>query len=156
MALPTRGPLDRYPYSRDAGSQIATSPSICRGEARHRQLDLGVKLALSLAANRDERRWLVYPARFAIDLEGADELAATYQLENWESGLISGALFGLRTAGGSPGQFRLLVREFSGRLRSQDLDALAHLAAQCVTALCGQRLDVTASPEWNFDVQLEQ
>ena len=123
------------------------SKAICYGSARLSKLNLEIRIALSLAESCNDGRFLVYPSQFTCQIEGADNLASSYHLENWEAGLISGALFALRQLGRPPESTRLLVREFSGRLRSEDLDIVARLATQCVASLCGRPLENVAYPE---------
>ena len=128
---------------------------ICHGTAQRGELGLSAHLALSLRENGAGRRLLVYPSRFECALEGVDEPAASYHLENWESGLLSGALYGLRKAGRSPENTRLVVHKFECRLRSEDMDVLSQLAAQCVAALYGQGETATPLIGWELDFALE-
>jgi hypothetical protein len=124
----------------------------CRGLARHDDHVLHVELSISLLPDGSGKRFLVYPSRFACEIDGVDEPAGSYHLENWESALTSGAFFALRKAGLTPQGQRLLVRAFRGRLRAQDMDVVASLAAQCVSALCGESNSVTPPPQWQFEI----
>jgi hypothetical protein len=71
---------------------------------------------------------LLPAAKFAV--EGADELSATYGQANWSSGLASGAFYAYRTLGAT--RRIVWLSEFTGRLRSADMDAVGAAAAYAV------------------------
>jgi hypothetical protein len=90
----------------------------CRVHLQHDSGERWASLGLSLRDDVDEGRFLVYSAHFFCEVDGLDEIAASYCLENWESGVISGATFAFRTL--KQPLKRLLISELRGRLRSQD------------------------------------
>jgi len=84
-----------------------------------------VEVALSLGEPFEGGRLIEYPESFSSELSGADELAASYGLNNWESGIIDGALYAFRGFY-KLSRSRVLLSELKGSLRAQDLPALAY------------------------------
>ncbi|HUY34345.1 MAG TPA: hypothetical protein VMV69_16485 [Pirellulales bacterium] len=100
----------------------------------------------------DEGRFLVYSGHFLCEVDGLDEIAASYCLENWESGVISGATFAFRRL--KQPLKRLLISELRGRLRSQDMDVLALAAMIGVCTLSGGVVPRDGLPGWTHDVEM--
>ena len=88
--------------------------------------------------------------RFSV--AGADQLSSTYVPMNWISGVASGGFYAFRTLK-IPRQ-QIVIREFTGRLRSRDMDAVANGAALAVAKLAGQELPPLETDGWTIDCQL--
>ncbi len=124
----------------------------CRVHLRHASGERWASLGLSLRDDIDVGRFLVYSAHFLCEIDGLDEIAASYCLENWESGVISGATFAFRRL--KQPLKRLLISELRGRLQSQDMDVLAQAAMIGVSTLSGQEVRRDELPGWTHDVEM--
>ncbi len=91
------------------------------------------QITLSLRDHFEGGSLVKYPDQFACRLQGADALAASYDLNNWESGLMSGVLYAFRAL--KQPRRRVFVSELEGYLRSEDMPALALASSIAVTDL---------------------
>jgi hypothetical protein len=92
-----------------------------------------VRLAIGLRATvGDGRIVLTHASPFVGGVERLGDLAAGYDLENWESGLLSGYLFICRRAGRKPPP-PLRLFELTGRLGAEDMSGVV-AAAELATA----------------------
>jgi hypothetical protein len=73
---------------------------------------------------------------FRFELEGTDELAKEHSLNNWLSGIVSGALYAFRSLKVERQHLRLAVLD--GKLSSADVDAVAAATTLAVAALSGK------------------
>jgi hypothetical protein len=106
------------------------------------------QLALSLSDPFDGGKLLLYPEDFSCRIKGADELSATYNLRNWESGVMSGAFYAFRIL--KQPRMRILVSEMEGCLRSEDMPALAMASTVAVTELMdGDKFGLQV-PGWQY------
>jgi hypothetical protein len=90
------------------------------------------------------------PATTVSAVEPRDELAGTYGLENWKSGLLSGYFWVCRRARRMPPP-PILLFELDGSLGSDDMNGVADAAA----ALAARLFDVDPPPpsaEWVVNV----
>ncbi|HVC95251.1 MAG TPA: hypothetical protein VND64_16265 [Pirellulales bacterium] len=124
----------------------------CRVHFRHDSGERWASLGFSLRDDVDEGRFLVYSAHFLCEIDRLDEIATSYCLENWESGVISGATFAFRRL--KQPLKRLLISELRGRLQSQDMDVLALAAMIGVSALFGGDAPRDGLPGWTHDVEM--
>jgi hypothetical protein len=86
-----------------------------------------------------------------ISIESADELSSNYRAENWMSGVISGALYAFRAL--RVPRRRLSLEALSGRLRSIDMDALAHCSAAVTASLLEKDLPEIHWENWIIDTR---
>lgn len=105
-----------------------------------------VRLTLALRDKGDGLGVLAHTANFLGAVEPLDGLSEGYALENWESGLLSGAFFAARKGRVMPPH--LLVSELVGRLAGADMEGVAHAAAVGVGRLLGVDPSQIATPGW--------
>lgn len=105
-----------------------------------------VRLTLALRDKSDGLGVRAHAANFLGAVEPLDELAEEYALENWESGLLSGAIFAGRKGGVLPPY--LLLSELVGRLGSDDMEGVAHATAVGVARLLGVDPARIPTPGW--------
>lgn len=122
--------------------------SVTRGRIQNEER--WAEMALSLADPFDGGPLLLYPRDFSCQLKGADDRAATYDLKNWESVVMSGAFYAFRSL--KRPRTRLLVSTLQGCLRSEDLLALALAATIGVTELLDGDSSRFTLPEWQYRV----
>jgi hypothetical protein len=97
-------------------------------EARNGESWIRLSIQLGEAFKGGEVIHLTPDATFAI--EGRDELSASYGEKNWLSGAASGAFYAYRHLRATR---RIVhVTEFSGRLRSAEMEAVAAAVAWAV------------------------
>lgn len=77
--------------------------------------------------NPDELGWIVHTGDFQCRIDGADDLARSYDLENWESAIKSGLFYIARKANRMPPP-AVSIFELSGRLAGQDMVGLTRVA----------------------------
>ncbi len=99
-----------------------------RGDA-----DIWVELCFELR-EPDGLRWFAHAGEFQSHIEGTDELAKSYDLEDWESGIQSGFFFIARKANRMPPP-PVRIFEVSGRLGGEDMVGLARAAEAGFAAL---------------------
>ena len=109
--------------------------------------DRWVRLTLSLRPPGGALGELSHAASFAGGIEPRDDLAATYELENWESGLLSGYYFVCRRARRMPPS-PLRVSELTGSLAAEDMTGVAHAAAVAAAHLFGYDPAQVSTPGW--------
>ena len=97
--------------------------------------DRWVRIALALDGPFERGALVRYSSEFVCKLTGADALAASYELPNWEAAILSGALYAFRRLGRPPQH--IVVLELEGSLASPDMDALASAVSLAVTELAG-------------------
>lgn len=97
-----------------------------------------VRLTLSLrdAASGEAGGGLTHAVPFSCQIEPLDELAAEYDLENWESGLLSGYFFACRRSGRLPPP-PVRVSELAGALRAEDMGGVVRAAEAAAAYLFG-------------------
>lgn len=84
-------------------------------------------------------------------IEPLDELAETYDLENWESGLLSGYFFACRRAGRMPPP-PVRVSELVGSLGSADMQGIVAAATLAAFHLFGiDPRSVPSSADWKVE-----
>lgn len=82
---------------------------------------------------------LVRLARGAtFSIEATDEAASRHSFATWASGITSGAFYAYRTVE-IPRQ-EVLIRECSGRLAAEDMEALAHASAMAIFRLANREM----------------
>jgi hypothetical protein len=108
------------------------------------------QITLSLLEPFGGGQFLHYPEDFSCQIQGADDLAATYDLKNWESGVMSGAFYAFRRL--KRPRVRILVSEMVGFLRSEDMPALALASTIGVTELLEADVSPLQMPGWRFGV----
>jgi hypothetical protein len=89
-------------------------------------------------------------ARFSID--GADKMSSAYKQINWESGLISGALYALRTL--NIRRQRVVLGEFTGRLDSAGMEAVANATALAIAKLANRDLPIIGMDDWQTQLEI--
>lgn len=89
------------------------------------------------------------PATTLLAVEPLDELAASYELENWKSGLLSGYFWVCRKAGRMPPP-PLSIPELSGALASDDMFGVVRAAEVAAATLFGVPVPATSADtaEW--------
>jgi hypothetical protein len=87
-----------------------------------------------------------------VSVEGADDLSSSYTRANWVSGIASGALYAFRTLR-VPRQC-VVVTEFTGRLRSCDMDTVANASAIAVARLVDRELSGVSAEGWDVQAQV--
>jgi hypothetical protein len=112
--------------------------------------DRWAEIAFSLGDRFEGGSLLLYPEHFSCRIQGADDLAATYGLKNWESGVLSGAFYAFRSL--KQPRMRLLVSALEGYLRSEDMPALALAATIGVTELLDGDRSLLTLPGWQYRV----
>ena len=68
-----------------------------------------------------------YSTDFIYQIEAVDEQSRRYQLHNWESGVLSGALYVLRKHGMLNDKY-IVMDKLAGRLGAADMDGIAFAA----------------------------
>jgi len=94
--------------------------------------------------------WLVHASDFSCCVEGTDELARSYDLENWESAIKSGIIFVARRANRMPPS-PVRLREINGRLGAGDIGGIARAAEAGFAELLNIPLPHTPE-DWNIRV----
>ena len=105
------------------------------------------RLRLSLRPKRSGPL-VTHPAGFTCGLQAADDLAATYKLENWESGIVSGLGFALRRTPDRDWGVELSVVE--GTVGSPDMTGLARAATIAAFRLHGLEPPTVSDKDWEF------
>ena len=108
--------------------------------------DCWIRFAFGLTKEYIGGELLQFPNLEKVSIQGVDDLASSYTLTNWKSGIVSGAHYAFRTLQ-IPRQ-HLLVSEFSGRLRSTDMDALANASALAIARLAGKDFTGLSAEQW--------
>ena len=90
------------------------------------------------------------PATTHLAVEPRDELAGTYGLENWKSGLLSGYFWVCRRARRMPPQ-PISISELSGSLSSDDMEGVVKAAEAIAARLFGVE-PPPPSAEWGVTV----
>jgi hypothetical protein len=90
---------------------------------------------------------LAYPPSFQSEVDPKDDLAASYTMENWQSGILSGLFYGYRKVGQEQRQ-QVLLEELRGQLAADGTDALAHAATALLVHLFGQDSSSVALDGW--------
>ena len=108
------------------------------------------QLGFSLLDHFHGGKLLIYPDHFSCQIKGADDLAGTYDLKNWESGVMSGAFYAFRLL--NQPRMRILVSEMEGNLRSSDMPALAMASAVAVAELLDGDVSGLQTPGWQCSV----
>src|SRR5438309_11183753 len=80
--------------NRSVGRIELKTASVTRVRMAHQER--WAQLAFALLDPFDGGKLLIYPEDFSCQIKGADELSATYNLRNWESGVMSGAFYAFR------------------------------------------------------------
>lgn len=93
--------------------------------------------------------WLVHASDFNSWIEGTDDLARGYDLENWESAIKSGFFFVARQAGRTPPPIR--IWEITGRLGAGDIGGIARAAEAGLAELLNFALP-SCHAEWGVQV----
>jgi hypothetical protein len=109
-------------------------------------------LALALQTGAEEGRFIDYSAHFLCQIDGLDELASTYTLKNWESGILSGAYFAFRKQRKAP--IRFLVSELRGRLRAEEMEVLALASTVAVSRLLGSEKSDCQISGWTSNSEI--
>jgi hypothetical protein len=105
-----------------------------------------VRLTLAIRGDDGVDGFLTHAVPFTCDIKPLDERSAGYDLENWESGLLSGYFYVCRRAGRKPPP-RLRVCELSGALGSMDMLGVVRAAELAAARLFGADHDPAAG-EW--------
>jgi hypothetical protein len=92
-----------------------------------------------------------YATGFSFDIQPADKMSATYLLQNWESGIVSGIGFALRRTPDRDWGLELSAME--GTLGSSDMTALAHAATIAAFRLHEMQSPPPADSEWEFETR---
>lgn len=106
-----------------------------------------VRLTLALRDADEGEGCLAHAAVMTCAVRPRDELSATYLLENWESGLLSGYFFVCRRARRMPPP-PLLLSELTGALGSEDMSGVVRAAEAAAARLFGIQLPSADSSEW--------
>jgi hypothetical protein len=85
-------------------------------------------------------------------VEGADELASSYNRTNWMSGITSGALYAFRALR-IPRQYVVLT-ELAGRLRASDMEVLANSSAIGIAKLADKELPALHTDGWTIHTEI--
>jgi|GEM_PF-3684497 len=107
-----------------------------------------IRLQLSLRAKRSGPL-VTYRAGFVCSLRPADALAATYELQNWESGIKSGLGFALRRT--ADRDWGVEVAALEGDVGSNDMGALARAATIAAFRLHRQEPPALIDNDWQFE-----
>jgi hypothetical protein len=108
-------------------------------------------MSISLQSPFTGGKLLTYPADFVHKIQGLDELASRYELKNWESGLISGALHAYRRSKNE--RQKILLSELEGQLKSSDMTALAFATTIGVSRLLGEDASDLILAGWRFEIE---
>ncbi|MBI3467336.1 MAG: hypothetical protein HY000_30370 [Planctomycetes bacterium] len=112
-----------------------------------------VSLSLSLGEFSPAPRFLAISEPFLYEIAGLDETAQTYNLANWQGGVISGARYAFRTLRAPLQQVRL--HELRGQLSSGDIGAISSAAAAAVAQLLARQLDFAQDlAGWKIETEL--
>jgi hypothetical protein len=82
-------------------------------------------------------------------VEGMDELSSSYEKKNWLSGVASGAFYAYRALGET--RRVLYLTEFTGRLHSADMSAVADAAARLVADCLHRKMPAYDSEGWQLE-----
>jgi len=115
-------------------------------EIRMKSADQWLELAMAPAGEHETGPFLYYPNQFHLDIEPTDKTSESYTLHNWESGILSGILYGSRRCRKTPSNW--LVIRLEGRLGSDSMDAIAHAASAIVSREAGNKLNLAALQGW--------
>ncbi|MEX2140233.1 MAG: hypothetical protein WD894_13290 [Pirellulales bacterium] len=105
-----------------------------------------LELQLSLDGDWNGGRLIVYPHAGIPDVRAADDLSRTYDLQTWETGMMSGAFQAYRAL--NCPRRRVVVADLRGLLSSADMTALAAATAIGVAKLLGNDLPNLDIPQW--------
>jgi hypothetical protein len=120
----------------------------CGARAQREGQDRWARVVLSLEDPFTGGQFLRYPQPFLCRIEGVDELASTYSVENWQTGIMSGAFYAFRLL--KQPRRRILVSELEGKLGSDDMPALALAATVAVTKLLGAEVSELKLSGWQL------
>lgn len=101
-----------------------------------RWLSLSVKLVEEFTGGNVVR----LAPRTSVQIEPADELAATCTERNWFSGIASGAFYAYRTL--KVQRRVVLITNLTGRLAAPDMSALACASARAIAVLLQRELSL--------------
>jgi hypothetical protein len=107
-----------------------------------------IRLQLSLRPKRSGPM-VTYRAGFVCDLRPADALAATYEVQNWESGIVSGLGFALRRT--ADRHWGVEVAALEGDVGSSDIGGIARAATIAAFHLHGQEAPALIDNDWKFE-----
>jgi hypothetical protein len=107
-----------------------------------------IRLQLSLRPKRSGPM-VTYRADFVCNLRPADALAATYELQNWQSGIMSGLGFALRRT--ADREWGVEVAALEGDVGSDDMGAIARAATIAAFRLHGQEAPALIDNDWHFE-----
>jgi hypothetical protein len=138
------------PLNRLIGGIDMETASVTRVRAENQER--WAQLALSLVDPFNGGKLLLYPEDFSCRIRGADDLSAGYGLRNWESGVMSGALYAFRFL--KQPRRRILVSEMEGYLRGEDMPALAMASTVAVIELMNGDHSALQIPGWQCRVNL--
>jgi hypothetical protein len=93
---------------------------------------------------------LIYPDTRSVNLEGTDEISREYDLDAWQSSIMSGAFYAYRAL--KLPRRRLIDLRLQGSLGSEDMTALATAAALGVAKLLGAELPDADLLEWTVSI----
>jgi hypothetical protein len=120
----------------------------CVARAQREDQDRWARAVLSIEDPFTGGQFLRYPEQFLCRIEGVDELASTYGVENWQTAIMSGAFHAFRRLK-QPRRW-ILVSELEGKLGSEDMPALAMAATGAVTKLLGADVSELKMSGWRF------
>lgn len=78
-----------------------------------------------------------YSKDFIYQIETIDEMSKSYELQNWESGVLSGIFYALRQCDALSGK-RIIMHRLVGRLGAPDMDGVAFAAVLETAKLLGR------------------
>ncbi|HLW64283.1 MAG TPA: hypothetical protein VKS79_03120 [Gemmataceae bacterium] len=112
-----------------------------------------LRVTLSLLESPPENRYPVRASDVVCEVIGLDALAKSYNIDNWESGLMSGLSFGFRRLIGS---WRAVqFGEIRGALRAADMEALSWAGTIAALELAQKDRSEFSTPGWSVTVSRE-
>lgn len=105
-------------------------------------------LVVSLQDLAESQLVLQTSSDFRNAIEPADDAARSYTLDNWTSGIISGAQYALRKAHLAFDK-GIVLHELAGRLAGNDIQGLSLAATLAVMRLCEQSSALVDLQEWS-------
>ena len=107
-------------------------------------------IALS-CCDRGTDPFLNHAGSFEAKIDPMDELAKTYSLDNWESGILSGIHFVLRRMPSR--EWGVILSKLEGCLGSDDMTALATGASLAVIELHALTSIKVPTADWDFRIE---
>jgi hypothetical protein len=132
------------------GQPLIESDRCCLAQLTKGEHWVRLKMALTEEFTGGELVRFAEHAQYSV--EGADDLSATYNRVNWTSGVASGVLYAFRTL--KIPRRHILLREFAGRLRASDMEAVVRCAAIGVAKLANRDLPLPGADGWEVQLQL--